>query len=129
MCIRASITALKAAFDIGTHTGREGAAPQTVLGVNIGSKSYSSGEISSADAAGLQQASLRAIMTALQASELPKYLAGVFDDITATTATTDQITASLAGAQALATVSYTHLRAENRRWLCLGTGLGFKNHA
>ena len=34
---------------------------------------------------------------------MPKYLAGVFDDITASTATTDQITASLAGAQALAT--------------------------
>jgi hypothetical protein len=97
------VKAMQAAFEVGTNTGREGAAPQTVLGVNIGKASYSSGEIASGDAAALQLASSRAILTALQASDMPRYLAGVFDNITASTATQDQITAALTSAGALAT--------------------------
>jgi len=97
------IKAMQAAFEVGTNTGREGAAPQTVLGVNIGKVGYSSGEIASTDAAGLSLAASRAVLTALQASELPSYLSGVFDNITASTATQDQITAALTSAGALAT--------------------------
>ncbi len=95
------IQALAASFEVGTNTGREGAAPQTVLGVNVGGRSYSSGEISSGDQAGLSLAASRALLTALQASELPKYLSGVFDGITASTATQDQITGALNAATAL----------------------------
>ncbi len=95
------IQALASVWEVGTNTGREGAAPQTVLGVNAGGRSYSSGEISSSDSAGLSLAASRALMTALQASELPKYLAGVFDDITVSTATQDQINTALQSAQAL----------------------------
>lgn len=97
------VKAMQAAFEVGTNTGREGAAPQTVLGVNIGKASYSSGEIASTDAAGLQLAASRAVLTALLASELPSYLSGVFDDITVSTATQDQITTALTSAGALAT--------------------------
>ena len=95
------IKAMQAAFEVGTNTGREGAAPQTVLGVNIGKVGYSSGEIASTDAAGLSLAASRAVLTALQASELPSYLSGVFDNITASTATQDQINATLAYAGSL----------------------------
>lgn len=84
------------------NTGREGANPNTVLGVNIGKASYSSGEISATDSAGLQLAASRAIITALKESELPKELAGVFDDITPATASQDQINAALTEADAIA---------------------------
>lgn len=95
------IKTIQSIFEVGSNTGREGAAPQTVLGVNIGGRSYSSGEISSGDTAGMQLAASRALLTALQASDLPKYLSGVFDGITASTATQDQITATLNNATAL----------------------------
>jgi hypothetical protein len=47
-------------------------------------------------------AASRAVFNALKSSALPEYLAGAFDGITASTATQEQITAALAGAQALA---------------------------
>lgn len=97
------INAMAATFEYGSNTGKEGASSQTVLGVNLGNASYSSGEIGSGDSAALTLAASRAVLTALQASEMPSYLAGVFDGITASTATQDQITTALSGAAALKT--------------------------
>jgi len=95
------IQAMQATFEVGSNTGREGANPNTVLGVNIGSAGYSSGEIASGDTAAIQLAASRAIFTALQASELPGYLSKVFDDITASSATQAQIDGALQYAGAL----------------------------
>jgi hypothetical protein len=95
------VKAIAGAFEVGSNTGKQGENPNTVIGANFGKGSYSSGEISSADQAGLSLATSRALMTALQASELPKYLSGVFDGITASSATQQQITDSLNAATAL----------------------------
>lgn len=97
------IKAMQATFEVGGNTGREGKDPQTVLGVNVGSTGYSSGTLSAGDAAGLQLAASRAVLTALQASDLPGYLVQVFDGITASSASQDQINNTLAYAQALKT--------------------------
>jgi len=96
------VTALQSSFQVGYNTGEEGKNPNTVLGVVAGGKSFSSGEIASGDTAAITLAANRAILTALQASELPEYLSGVFDKITASTATQDQITAAINSAAALA---------------------------
>lgn len=66
--------------------------------VGVGSANYSTGELKATPEAMALEAS-RAVFAALQGSELPKYLAGVFDGITATTATAEQINAALTYAQ------------------------------
>jgi phage-related minor tail protein len=88
-------------FNVNTNTGKQGENPMTIIDANFANGKYSSGEISSADQAGLSLAASRALMTALQSSELPKYLSGVFDGITASSATQQQITDSLNAATAL----------------------------
>jgi len=88
------ISTVAAQFAFGGNTGKEGKDPQFALGVNAGGVSYSSGEIQLTDA-NLALASSRAILAALQGSELPAYLASVFDGLTASTATQEQITAAL----------------------------------
>ncbi|MFA5899395.1 MAG: hypothetical protein WC829_09825, partial [Hyphomicrobium sp.] len=95
------IKAIAGAFEVGSNTGHQGENPMTVIGANFGAGSYSSGEFSSGDQAAYALAASRAVLTALQASELPTYLSGVFDGMTAGTATQDQINNVLAYAQAL----------------------------
>jgi hypothetical protein len=94
------IGTIAAQFAFGGNTGKEGKDPQFALGVNIGGASYSSGETQLTDA-NLSLATSRALITALQASALPEYLSGVFDGITASTATQDQITSALNAATSL----------------------------
>ena len=62
--------------------------------VGVGSANYSTGELKASPEALTLEAS-RAVFAALQGSELPKYLAGVFDGLTASTATQDQINKAL----------------------------------
>lgn len=85
------IKAIGSTFGFNSNTGQSGENPNVDFRVNAGSASYKSGEISASDKAGTELAVSRALMTALQASELPKYLAGVFDSLTASTATQVQI--------------------------------------
>jgi hypothetical protein len=61
---------------------------------------FDSQETSAKDGA-TQLAATRAVFAALQASDLPKYLAGAFDGLVASSLTSDQITEALNGAQAL----------------------------
>jgi hypothetical protein len=93
------IKSVAAGFEYGTNDGQSNG--MTVIGANVGSKSYSSGEIASTDTSGIQLAASRAVLIALQGSELPKYLTGVFDNITATTATQEQINTVLDSATAM----------------------------
>ena len=95
------IAAIKGAFEVGTNTGREGANSMTVLGANVGSKSFSSGEFSSADTAAYSLAASRAVFAALQGSDLPAYLVKVFNGVTADALSQDQITNTLAYAASL----------------------------
>jgi phage-related minor tail protein len=62
--------------------------------VGVGTAKYSTGELKTSPEALTLEAS-RAVFAALQGSELPRYLAGVFDGLTATTATQDQINKAL----------------------------------
>ena len=58
---------------------------------NVGGIDYQSGEQKTSPEA-LKLEAARAVLTALKGSELPKYLEGVFDGLTTSTATEDQIT-------------------------------------
>jgi phage-related minor tail protein len=62
--------------------------------VGVGTAKYSTGELKTSPEALTLEAS-RAVFAALQGSELPRYLAGVFDGLMATTATQDQINKAL----------------------------------
>jgi hypothetical protein len=97
------ITLAQTNFATGSNSGRQGANPNLAFASTVNGNSFQSGEISAADSAAVSLAAARAVFSALQSSTLPEYLAGAFDGITASTATQEQITAALAGAQALAT--------------------------
>jgi len=71
--------------------------------VGVGSAGYSTGELKASPEALTLEAS-RAVFAALQGSELPKYLAGVFDGLVATTATQEQINQVLAYANSIKAV-------------------------
>ena len=86
-------------FTYGGNTGHQGESPNFLYGVN-GAVSYRSGETPVSNAA-MQLEASRVLLAALQGSELPKFLSGAFDGLTASSATQDQITASLNNAQAL----------------------------
>lgn len=75
-----------------------------VVGGTQGGGLFQSGEIKAADTAGLALASSRAIFTALQSSELPGYLAKVFNDVVASTADQQTLDSALAFAGTLKTV-------------------------
>jgi phage-related minor tail protein len=84
------ITKAATEFSFSSNTGREGKNPNFTLSANAGGKSYltatdnpslfGANEIAMTDANMQLQAS-RAILTALQGSELPKYLKGAFDNL------------------------------------------------
>ena len=62
---------------------------------------YSSGEVSQKDTAGLQLAASRAVLNALQASDMPAYMAKVLNSVSTADATQEQINAALDYAKAL----------------------------
>jgi phage-related minor tail protein len=97
------ITLAQTNFATGSNSGRQGQNPNLAFASTVNGDSFQSGEISAADGPAVALAASRAVFNALKSSELPEYLSGAFDGITASTATQEQITASLAGAQALAT--------------------------
>ncbi len=93
--------------------------------VAVGSANYSTGELKASSEALTLEAS-RAVFAALQGSELPKYLAGVFDGITASTATADQINSALTYAQNIKILhdQFEQLPFQNLRDLSLAATKG-----
>lgn len=94
------IAAVDTYFSYSGNTGKDGAAPNFAIRSSAGNQTYSSGETALSDAA-VGLAASRAVFNALQKSDLPKYLAGAFDGMTASSMTQEQIAASMAGATAL----------------------------
>ena len=90
------------------NTGAQGENPNFMLGAKVNGGSFSQGETPASEAA-ISLAASRAVFTALQSSDLPKYLAGVFDNIDAGAQSQDQITAALATAQGFKTLHDTLL--------------------
>lgn len=97
------IEASASAFSYNANTGKNGEKPNFAVTGGVGGSRYDSGEVSATKEALSLQAS-RVLLTALQGSELPKYLAGVFDGLTASAMTQEQIEYVLQGAQAFATL-------------------------
>lgn len=98
------ITAAEATFGFGGNTGKDSKGANFALwsGANGVSYSGSNNNSQSYTPEQLQLEASRAVFTALQASELPNYLSGLFDNITASTATQAQIDGVLAYGNALA---------------------------
>ncbi len=93
------ITTTASEFTYGGNTGRNGESPNFALGGGAGGSSFYSGELQLDDAS-LQLAASRAVFAALKGSQLPDYLAGIFDGISASAASQAQIDGVLASAQA-----------------------------
>ena len=87
-------------FNYGTNTGKDSQNPQFALGGSAGSVYFYQGETTYSDAA-VSLAASRAVFAALQGSDLPQYLAKVFNSATVGTMTQDQITNTLAFASSL----------------------------
>ena len=98
------ITAAEATFGFGGNTGKDSKGANFALwsGANGVSYSGSNNNSQSYTPEQLQLEASRAVFTALQASELPGYLSGLFDNITASTATQAQLDGVLAYGNALA---------------------------
>ena len=88
-------------FAYGGNTGKNGESPNFALTARAGNSSFTTGgETASSDAA-ISLAASRAVFAALQGSELPGYLAQVFNGVTADAMSQDQITNTLAYAASL----------------------------
>jgi len=85
------------------NTGKNGENPNFSLTGGAGGSSYSQSWTTISDEA-VELAASRAVLAALKGSTLPEHLSGVFDDISASTATQDAIDTALAYAQSLATL-------------------------
>jgi hypothetical protein len=119
--LRDTYTKVAASLGIGTvatefgfagNTGAQGEHPNFALGGGAtGRSGVYSGEMAVSDAA-IQTAASRAIFAALQGSDLPDYLAHVFDGMDAATMSKDQIDAALASAQQLKTAQDASLAAQ-----------------
>jgi hypothetical protein len=94
------IKAVATNFSYSGNTGKDGKDPQFGLGGSAGSSSFYQTETKATDSA-ISLATSRAVLAALKGSDLPVYLAGIFDKITPSTATQAQIDAVLADAQAV----------------------------
>jgi hypothetical protein len=95
------IKAQETIFNYSGNTGKNGESPNFgISGGVIGSAGFNSGEVGySADAMSL--AASRAVFDALQSSELPKYLQGAFDGLTASSMDAKAIADTMASATAL----------------------------
>lgn len=89
------------ATTFGTGGNSDGETTHFAIGSSAGGKGYQTADNAVYSDAAYQLEASRAVFSALQGSDLPKYLAGAFDDIVASSATQEQITASLNGAAAL----------------------------
>lgn len=91
-------------FSFGSNTGKDGQGNNFALGVRAGASSFSTGGEQVYSDAAFSLAASRAVFAALQGSNLPQYLAKVFDGLTAGELTQDQITNTMAYAQSLKSV-------------------------
>lgn len=88
-------------FAYGGNTGKNGESPNFALTARAGNSSFTTGgETASSDAA-ISLAASRAVFAALQGSDLPSYLAKVFNGVTADALSQEQITNTLAYAASL----------------------------
>lgn len=95
-----SIGTVATAFNFGSNVRKDGSDPRFALGAYAGTSAFQQTETASSDAA-ISLAASRAVFAALQGSELPAYLAGVFNSLDVGGASQEQITGTLAYAQAL----------------------------
>lgn len=98
------IKTASSAFTFNSNTGKQGEGNNFAIGGGAGSSYYASaGEVAYSTEA-MQLEASRAIFAALQGSDLPGYLAKVFDGLTVGTATQAQIDSTLAYGQSLKTI-------------------------
>lgn len=95
-----AIGTVSTAFNFGSNVRKDGSDPRFALGGYAGGKSFQQTETASSEAA-ISLAASRAVFAALQGSQLPAYLAGVFNSIDPGAASQEQITATLGFAQSL----------------------------
>lgn len=100
-------------FSYGGNTGKDSQNPQFALGGAAGGRSFYQGETGLNDAA-VSLAASRAVFAALQGSELPGYLAKVFDGLSAGAMTQQDISNTLAFATSLKDVRYSMLSADQQ---------------
>lgn len=100
-------------FHYGSNTGKDNQNPQFALGGGAGGRSFYQGETGLTDAA-VSLAASRAVFAALQGSELPGYLAKVFDGLSAGAMTQQDISNTLAFATSLKDVRYSMLSADQQ---------------
>ncbi len=91
-------------FAYGSNTGKDSQGNNFAIGSRAGASSYSTGGEQAYSDAAFSLAASRAVFAALQGSELPQYLAKVFDGLSAGALSQDQITGTLAYAQSLKSV-------------------------
>ena len=94
------IAAAATQFSYGGNTGKNGESPNFALGGGAGNIKFYQGETASSDAA-ISLAASRAVFAALQGSDLPAYLAKVFNGATADALSQEQITNTLTYAASL----------------------------
>lgn len=90
----------QSAFAFGSNNSDGG---KFSVNAAVGGKTYATTDVKLTEEALKTEAS-RALLLALQGSKLPKFLEGVFDDLTVSTATTEQINAAISYAQSLAAI-------------------------
>jgi tape measure domain-containing protein len=95
------IGAVQTGFSTGSNISSDGTNPHFSIGSAAGSKSYQTADNTLYSADAMQLEASRAVLAALQGSELPKYLAGAFDGITVSTLTQAQIDEWYKGADAI----------------------------
>lgn len=88
-------------FAFGSNTGKDSQGNNFALSATAGASSFSTGGEQVYSDAAFSLAASRAVFAALQGSDLPAYLAKVFNGLTAGELTQDQITNTLAYAQTL----------------------------
>ena len=92
------IKTVASTFTYAANTGKNGEGNNFGLTARAGGKSYSLSETAFSEAA-LNLAASRAVLTALQGSELPEYLSGIFDGVNAGAMSQEQINGVLSSAQ------------------------------
>ena len=90
------IGTVASAFAYGGNTGKNGESPNFALTARAGNSFYSTGGETASSEAAISLAASRAVFAALQGSELPGYLAQVFNGLNAGAMTQEQITNTLA---------------------------------
>ena len=95
-----SIGTVATAFNYGSNVRKDGTDPRFALGAYAGTSAFQQTETASSDAA-ISLAASRAVFAALQGSELPGYLASVFNSLDPAAASQDAITGTLAFAASL----------------------------